>query len=244
MISTEQMEMLKRKSAMGEITKEEIELIANEIVVASDDRRKHQCLIILGDAYAFDYTPIIENYLEYPSFPYLSATALKILCRWWGETSKYEKEILTFLYGVVWDTDEFCLMQAISICGEYLYDNKNPKLLGALIERFDTYANDLQNLKNIYSQEHIGIWDSQWLLALNGQVDTSYLENIPQEQRKQEIEDSYRYTHCLLRLQEIYTAFAEILGYSNQKQYTLNFDDVAQDKIVVQIKERLKNEFC
>ena len=49
---------------------------------------------------------IVDKFLYYPSYPYVSCMALKALCEQWGLTHAYLKELKQFIKGVPWDVNK------------------------------------------------------------------------------------------------------------------------------------------
>ena len=64
---------------------------------------------------------LIEKYLEYPSFPWIAAEALRTLCQSsWGFSEDYLETMYRYIQGVEWD-DGACNFAGITCAAEYLH---------------------------------------------------------------------------------------------------------------------------
>lgn len=131
------LEDLLQEARHGTLTDVELEYIANRIKYFDPDKEDDDTLCVLlliieesdvisnpDNKYvkprAIKYRHIIESYLEYPRFDYVSAMSLSILCQSsWGFTEDYLDVIKRFIEGVEWD-DGDCAICALSAAGEYL----------------------------------------------------------------------------------------------------------------------------
>src|SRR5437868_5777180 len=56
-------------------------------------------IFLLGKVATQEYRELIEKFLYYPKMPWISAEALKVLCRDWGLTKEYLREVKLFIKG-------------------------------------------------------------------------------------------------------------------------------------------------
>lgn len=139
------LEDLREEAKHGTLTDVELEYVANRIKYFDPDKEDDGTLCdlftiieyadyqdvidgIRKKPRAIKYRHLIEPYLEYPRFDYVSATALGILCQsTWGFTEDYLDVIKKFIRGVEWD-DADCAICAMSVAGEYLNQKKDAEL--------------------------------------------------------------------------------------------------------------------
>lgn len=131
------LEDLLQEARHGSLTDVELEYVANRIKYFDPDKEDDDTLcdllLIIEESdvssnpenrytkpRAIKYRHLIEPFLEYPRFNYVSAMALRILCQSvWGFTEDYLDVIKKFIQGVEWD-DGDCAICAMSSAGEYL----------------------------------------------------------------------------------------------------------------------------
>jgi len=139
------LEDLLKEARHGTLTDVELEYVANRIKYFDPDKEEDDtlCNLLLiieesdvisnpGNKYAkpraIKYRAIIESFLEYPRFDYVSAMALTILCQSsWGFTADYLDVIKRFIEGVEWDYGD-CAFCAMSAVGEYLNKKADDEL--------------------------------------------------------------------------------------------------------------------
>ena len=133
---------LREEARYGTLTDVELEYVANRLKYFDPEKEDDDTLcdllhIIEESDYqdvlsgkrekprAIKYRHLIEPYLEYPRWAFVSAAALRILCQsTWEFTKDYLDIIRKFIEGVEWDICGDCAICAISEAGEYL--NKKP----------------------------------------------------------------------------------------------------------------------
>jgi hypothetical protein len=136
---------LREEARYGTLTDVELEYVANRLKYFDPEKEDDDTLcdllhIIEESDYqdvlsgkrekprAIKYRHLIEPYLEYPRFDYVSAMALRILCQsTWGFTEDYLDVIKKFIKGVEWD-DVDCAICAIGAAGEYLNQKTDENL--------------------------------------------------------------------------------------------------------------------
>ena len=72
----------------------------------------------------------------------LARIALIVLCSMWGLTAAYEPELVAFVRGVGWDSEEDVRQIAISILGRHLRDSPDSKSLALLLDVADDPLNE------------------------------------------------------------------------------------------------------
>jgi hypothetical protein len=129
---------LREEARYGTLTDVELEYIANRLKYFDPEKEDDSTLcrllriieesdyqdVIIGKREkprAIKYRHLIEPYLEYPRWGFVSAVVLQTLCQsTWGFTEDYLEIIRKFIEGVEWDTFNDCAICAISEAGEYL----------------------------------------------------------------------------------------------------------------------------
>ena len=137
------LEDLLKEARHGTLTDVELEYIANRIKYFDPDKETDdtlfRLLLIIEESdissnpdnryakpRAIKYRHLIEHYLDYPRYDYISAMALSILCSW-GFTEDYLDVIKKFIQGVEWDYGD-CAFCAMGEAGGYLNKKKEEEL--------------------------------------------------------------------------------------------------------------------
>jgi hypothetical protein len=127
-------ELLKRAYS-GKIAHDELSEVVR--MITSDENQDLYTLIqILGRAGSPKYRKIVEPYLHNVGNPQLSALAVKVLCWSWGLAREYRGQLLCFLRGVDWDSEDYVRLETISAAGEYLRENSDKELLQVIYNIF------------------------------------------------------------------------------------------------------------
>lgn len=127
---------LLKKAQWGKLEPTELEEIVRQISAGENDL--YTLLHILGRAGSPKYKSIMDQYLHYEQDPQLSALVLNALCNWWGLIEQYRGELISFLHGVEWDSEDYVKLQALSLAGEYLRKHRDREILRIV---YDTFSN-------------------------------------------------------------------------------------------------------
>ena len=132
---------LLEEAKWGQLTDEELTYVVNRIKEKrkkkdrSPDRDLYTLLYILGKSGAVEYRDLVESFLHYPSWPWISSMALRTLVSYWDLMEDYLREIKLFVKGVDWDDDHVRIV-AVSAAGRYLTGYQDKELLKLLIDIF------------------------------------------------------------------------------------------------------------
>ncbi len=120
----------------GNLTKEEIDYVANKIRVLRNrkDPDLYLWLVALGEAGAIDHRKLIESFLYAASDPEVAEAAFVILTRDWGFTKDYIHELKFFLKGIDWDKQGNIRKSAIFAAESYLTQDEDQDLCDTLIK--------------------------------------------------------------------------------------------------------------
>jgi hypothetical protein len=141
---------LLQRAERGEISRQEIDMAADQLTKTMSDAEKHSLLLVLGHAGLVDaraghaeqlskrnlvnsYRGIVERFLTYKRDPLVARLALQVLCDYWGYHNGYLEDMLRFIRRVPWDDDGYVRDAAISIAGEYLRFHFEPRLLREVV---------------------------------------------------------------------------------------------------------------
>ncbi len=129
---------LLQRARWGKLKPEEIDHIAQEIQKRRPALDRASLLHILSESKDKRHRKLVEKCL-YSGDVKLAKMALQTLCVIWGETAQHIEDILKFLRGVDWDTQQggHVILIAISVSGEYLRGGKNGQLLAELIDIYE-----------------------------------------------------------------------------------------------------------
>lgn len=136
---------LKYEAEWGKLSDEEINSIVKRIEVSTPDNEDpdlYDLIEILGLADLINYKGLLEKFLYYPSSSWISNAALEVLCKNWGYTLEYRKEIREFLKPMEWDKHSYLRSSAFFLAPEILKKTQDKELLQLLLDIFD---NDRQN---------------------------------------------------------------------------------------------------
>ena len=128
---------LVRRAKRSELSREEIDAVAEELRHPLPHTDPYYLLAILGEAGGVWHRELVERFLEAGNNPWLARKALQVLCADWGDTDRYLDELAQFLAGAPWDTDDDVRLVAMTWAGEYLRDHREPRLLRELLRIFD-----------------------------------------------------------------------------------------------------------
>jgi hypothetical protein len=98
----------------GKLSDAEIAAVADELLKTDPAADPFTLLNILGNAFAMQCQPLVQQYLGCEEDPMLARLALEILCGYWGQSDQYREEVLRFMRGVAWDLEEDVRQIAIS----------------------------------------------------------------------------------------------------------------------------------
>jgi hypothetical protein len=129
---------LLQRTRSGKFTAEEIDQAAKEMQRRRPVVERAVLLDILCESKDKRYRGLIEKCLHSGDVM-LAKTALKTLCVTWSETAQHTDDLLRFLRGVEWDTQQggHVILIAISVTGEYLRSAKHTALLTELIDIYE-----------------------------------------------------------------------------------------------------------
>ncbi len=129
---------LLQRASSGKLTTEEIDQIAREMQKRRPALDRASLLHILSESKDKRYRQLVEKCLQSGDVK-LAKMALQTLCVTWGEAAQHTDEILRFLRGVEWDTQQggHVILIAISVAGEYLSGAKHAELLTELIDIYE-----------------------------------------------------------------------------------------------------------
>jgi hypothetical protein len=192
----EKIEYLLFKAEDGRLSLEELHAILDEIREFQDnpnapkDVEIHMLLQIIGYAGAFNHNSIqiqqecrglVEKFLFFPTEPFVTVSALDVLCNDWDLTHDYIEQIKSFMKGVEWDESEHIRVKAMGVAGEYVKETGDIECLKILLEIFENKQerNVLRETAYYYicralGQKHVEISDI-------------HIEDFPQNQSAQEI---------------------------------------------------------
>ncbi|MBS0655861.1 MAG: hypothetical protein JSR46_08800, partial [Verrucomicrobia bacterium] len=121
------------------LTKEEIDEVAQSVkdTKPGNDKDLAMLIEILGASGAIEHRKVVEQFLYYPTDPWVSRKALDVLCNSWSLTKEYLNELKMFIRGVEWDNFEEIRLGAISHAGDYLSREYDKELLQLLISVFE-----------------------------------------------------------------------------------------------------------
>lgn len=134
------------RAKSGEISRAEVEEVANALRAGSDEHDVYTLLHIVGRAGGPRFEHLVAGFLNHSDDPMIARLALQILGVHWGLGSRYTSEILRFLEGVEWDTDEDVRLAAISSAGEVVRSGSDRHLLRALV-RIGTDISELDLMR-------------------------------------------------------------------------------------------------
>ncbi len=83
-----------------------------------------------------EYKGLIEKFIIFPEDPFVSVTALDVLCNDWDLAHEYIGQIKSFVRGVEWDKDMQVRVQAICAVAEYIRETRDKECLEMLLEIF------------------------------------------------------------------------------------------------------------
>jgi hypothetical protein len=136
------LEDIHKQALVGEILSDELDWVASKLQESPPELSYIQMLMILARQRAQQYRGLVEHFLEYRGDWSCVAEALRTLCRWWNDTHLYIDTLLKYMSAM--EDESYNLLDvsevrrvAISLAGEYLRDNKEPKLLNRLIELYE-----------------------------------------------------------------------------------------------------------
>jgi hypothetical protein len=134
-------EMLDR-AKRGEVTKQELEQIAQQLESGSTGKDTYTLLHIIGRSFAVQYEGLVATFLNRTDNPMLVRLALQILCHMFGKYSEYRNYIWTLADHSEWDSEEDARLMALSCAGAYLRMSEDAQLLSKLVTIFENSAED------------------------------------------------------------------------------------------------------
>lgn len=120
--------LLEKAKAGTPLTAEERSRVVRGIEMADGGDDPYVLLQIAGLSAGPELSSLVERYLFSPRDPMLARIALSVLCDNWAMGARYRNEIVAFMEGVEWDSDEEVRTVAISTAGEYLRGNKDSEI--------------------------------------------------------------------------------------------------------------------
>lgn len=90
-----------------------------------------------------EYWELVEKFLVYPRSPYISWTALNILCSDWDLLSKYIDRVKSFLKGENWDENGEVRIQAMGLVGRYFKETQDKESLESLFRIFENKQEEI-----------------------------------------------------------------------------------------------------
>jgi len=129
---------LLQRARWGKLKADEIDEVAREIQKRRPALERESLLHILSESKDKRHRKLVEKCL-YSGDVKLAKMALQTLCVTWNEAADHIEDILRFLRGVEWDTQQggHVILIAISVAGEYLRGSKNGQLLAELIDIYE-----------------------------------------------------------------------------------------------------------
>jgi len=102
-------------------------------------------LEILGRAGAVEERAVVERFLDEHEDPSLVEAALHVLCDHWQLTADYLGRLQRFVEGEPWDEDSDVQLVALGSAGEFLREQRERRLLFALINVLDSNDGVIRN---------------------------------------------------------------------------------------------------
>jgi hypothetical protein len=129
---------LLQRARWGKLKSEEVDSVAQEMQKRRPALDRASLLHILGESKDKRHRKLVEKCL-YSGDVKLAKMALQTLCVTWGEAAQHTDDLLRFLRGVEWDTEQggHVILIAISLSGEYLRNGKQRELLTELIDIYE-----------------------------------------------------------------------------------------------------------
>ena len=123
---------LVRQARAGELSRADLDRIAQELEEQQDFERVREQLLLMLDAGDGSYRGAVERYLDFRSDPEVARLALVILCAGWGLTRFLLNRLAQFMEGVVWDWAggrAVVRPAAFTLAGAYLARRRSRSLL-------------------------------------------------------------------------------------------------------------------
>jgi hypothetical protein len=136
---------LVRQARAGELSRADLDRIAQELEQQQDFERVREQLLLMLDAGDASYRGAVERYLDFRSDPEVARVALVILCARWGLTRFLLDQLAQFIEGVVWDwAGGQAVVQpaAFALAGAYLARRRSRSLLELVLRVAEDQGED------------------------------------------------------------------------------------------------------
>lgn len=127
-------EMIRRIRHGQYLSAEELAHVKRELA-DPDSPNRSTALEIVGASMDTSAAELVESLLVCPQDPWLSRSALQVLCLYWGRTGDYLTYLEEYIGGVAWDVDNEVKHMAMSLAGGYLREHRHRGLLKLLVDR-------------------------------------------------------------------------------------------------------------